>query len=184
VLVEVADLPLGVLMHRIGTRFARVAQKRVPTTGHHFERRYHAVLVDVDAYLLAVLRYIHMNPVQAGIVADPSDYRWSSHDIYVGRRQVPWVTTHFGLALFSPRIAEAQTAAEICAEHGIVLSELISSQRRSDFNRARDAFAARAVREGIASQQEVAVFLSRSAAAISRSAARGQRAQRRQERLE
>jgi hypothetical protein len=75
-------------------------------------------------------------------------------------------------------------AAEICVEYGIVLSELVSSQRRSDFNCARDAFAARAVREGIASQQEVAVFLSRSAAAISRSAARGQRAERRQEPLE
>ena len=234
VLVEVADLPLGVLMHRIGTRFARVAQKRVPTTGHYFERRYHAVLVDVDAYFLAVLRYIHMNPVQAGIVADPSGYRWSSHDIYVGRRQVPWVTTNFGLALFSPRIAEAQAlyaryvgdqgpvgdlmansedprvlggrptgawceprvvrrerrrsldamAAEICVEHGIGLSDLVSSQRRCDFNRARDAFAARAVREGIASQQEVAIFLNRSAAAISRSAARGQRAERRPKPLE
>ena len=75
-------------------------------------------------------------------------------------------------------------AAEICTEYGIVISELVSSQRRSDFNRARDAFAARAVLEGIASQREVAVFLNRSAAAISRSAARGQRAERRQASLD
>ena len=107
-LVEVSDLPLGVLMHRIATRFSRAAQKRVPTTGHYFERRYHAVLVDVDQYFLVLLRYIHRNPVSAGIVTDPNLYRWSSHDIYAGRRQAPWVTTDFGLALFSPRIVEAR----------------------------------------------------------------------------
>jgi putative transposase len=228
-LVEVSDLPLGVLMHRIATRFSRAAQKRVPTTGHYFERRYHAVLVDVDEYFLVLLRYIHMNSVSAGIVTDPDLYRWSSHDIYAGRRQVPWVTTDFGLALFSPRVVEARAlyrryvsvatpagepvansqdprvlgglptgesctarvihserpsldaiAAEICAEHGIVLAELVSSRRRSDLNRAREAFVARAMCEGVASQHQVATFLNRSAAAISRAAARGQRAEPRQ----
>ena len=226
-LVEVSDLPLGVLMHRIATRFSRAAQKRVPTTGHYFERRYHAVLVDVDEYFLVLLRYIHMNPVSAGIVTDPDLYRWSSHDIYAGRRQVTWVTTDFGLALFAPRVVEARVryrqyvgvatpadepvvnskdsrvlgdlpsgesctprvvrderpsldaiAAEICAEYGIARSDLVSGQRRSNFNRARDTFVARVMREGVASQRQVATFLNRSPAAISRAAARGQRAER------
>ena len=107
-LVEIAELPLGVLMQRIGTRFARAMQKRVPTTGHLFDNRYHARLVDVDEYFLAVVRYIHLNPVRAGIVTSPDQYPWSSHDIYCGHRQVVWVTTDFGLDLFASRTPEAR----------------------------------------------------------------------------
>jgi REP element-mobilizing transposase RayT len=111
-LVEIAELPLGVLMQRIGTRFARAMQKRVPTTGHLFENRYHARLVDVDEYFLVVMRYIHLNPVRAGMVATADRYPWSSHDIYCGRRQVVWVTTDFGLALFASRTPEARRRYE------------------------------------------------------------------------
>jgi REP element-mobilizing transposase RayT len=222
-LVEISDLPLGVLMQRIGTRFARAVQKRVPTTGHLFENRYHALLVDVDEYFLVLLRYIHLNPVQAGMVARPDQYRWSSHDIYCGRRQASWVTTAFGLALFASRTTEARTryerylqepatreeppanreeprilsskpanatsprhdppaprtslaslASDICAQHGVTLVDLVSTRRCSDLNRAREDLAARALSEGTASQREIAEFLHRSLAAVSRAATRGQ----------
>lgn len=99
-LVQVSDLPLGVLMQRIGTSFARHIQKSVPTTGHLFENRYHALLVDVDAYFLELLRYIHLNPVRAGIVSRPEAYRWSSHRVYLGRAESTWLTTDFALAMF------------------------------------------------------------------------------------
>jgi REP element-mobilizing transposase RayT len=62
-LVQVSDEPLGRLMHRIASKYARTVQARIATTGHLFERRYHAALVDTDRYLIAVLRYIHLNPV-------------------------------------------------------------------------------------------------------------------------
>jgi putative transposase len=107
-LVEIAELPLGVLIQRIATRFARAMQRRVPTTGHLFENRYHARLVDVDEYFFVVMRYIHVNPVRAGMAASADQYPWSSHDIYCGRRQVAWVTTDFGLALFASRTPEAR----------------------------------------------------------------------------
>jgi REP element-mobilizing transposase RayT len=82
--VRVADAPLGRLMHLLASRYARRKQRQVPTTGHLFERRYRAKLVASDRYLLALVRYIHLNPVRAGLTADPGAYRWSSHRAFLG----------------------------------------------------------------------------------------------------
>ena len=70
-LVQVADIPLGRAIMRIAGRYAREMQRHRATTGHFFERRYRAILVDADSYLLELIRYIHLNPVRAGIVQDP-----------------------------------------------------------------------------------------------------------------
>jgi len=99
--VQVSETPLGAIIGRIASRYARTVQRCVETTGHLFERRYHAVLVDADEYLLTLLRYIHLNPVQAGMVTEPAAYRWSSHNSYLGRDQRSWVTTDFALRLLS-----------------------------------------------------------------------------------
>ncbi len=99
-LIQVADTPLGVFMQRVGSRYARAVQKRMATTGHLFENRYHALLVDVDTYFLELLRYIHLNPVRAGLVALPETYRWSSHGAYLGIRSSGWVHCDFALLMF------------------------------------------------------------------------------------
>lgn len=106
-LVEVADAPLGRLMLRIAGQYARRVQASLATTGHLFERRYHAVLVDADSYLLTLIRYIHLNPVRAAIVSDPTDYPWSSHRAYLGQCQPTWLTTGFTLRLLGGDAAEA-----------------------------------------------------------------------------
>ena len=100
-LVQVAEVPLGRLLLRVAARYARKIQSDMQTTGHLFERRYHGVLVDASSYLLTLLRYIHANPVVAGIVDDPADYPWSSHRNYLGLRYQAWVTTDFALAVLS-----------------------------------------------------------------------------------
>lgn len=102
-LLQVADTPLGQVMQRIASHYARVVQRHLRTTGHLFERRYHALLVDADNYLLTLLRYIHLNPVRAGLARDPASYQWSSHCVYLGLREQGWITTEFALGLFSPR---------------------------------------------------------------------------------
>jgi len=99
-LIQVADAPLGRLMLHIAGRYARTIQAALPTTGHLFEKRYHPVLVDADEYLLELLRYIHLNPVRARMVASPDDYPWSSHHVYAGNREESWVTTGFALSRF------------------------------------------------------------------------------------
>jgi len=99
--IQVSDVPLGRVVLRIASAYARIVQIRLETTGHLFERRYHAVLVDADRYLLTLLRYVHLNPVRAGLVSDPAAYPWSSHRTYLGTRKQPWVTTEFAMHVLS-----------------------------------------------------------------------------------
>ena len=108
-LVQISNLPLGKLIQRIASQYARTTQAALQTTGHFFERRYHAVLVDADSYLLTLLRYIHMNPVRAALVSRPGDYQWSSHLEYAGRRSQTWVTTEMALAILSPDRSKARS---------------------------------------------------------------------------
>jgi REP element-mobilizing transposase RayT len=97
--IQVDSAPLGRVMQLVAARYARRKQRRVPTTGHLFERRYLARLVDADRYLLALVRYIHLNPVRAGIVRTAERYRWSSHRAYLGQSHPPWLTLDLAMGL-------------------------------------------------------------------------------------
>lgn len=108
--IQVGETPLGPLVQRIAGQYARRLQRRLPTTGHLFEGRYRAVLVDADEQLLRLNRYIHLNPRRAGMVADPADYPWSGHRAYLGLAVVPWLTTDFTLRVLGPDLASARRA--------------------------------------------------------------------------
>ena len=116
-LLRVGDTPLSKVMLLVAGRYARTVQARLQTTGHLFEKRYHALLVDADEYLLTLLRYIHLNPVRARLVSSPDEYPWSSHHVYLGRRAEPWVTTEFALRMLG---ADHQRA--IAAYHSLIRS--------------------------------------------------------------
>lgn len=109
-LMQVADEPLGRSMRQIAAEFARAMQSKLQTTGHFFERRYHATLVDDESYLKSVVRYIHLNPVVAGVVEDPADFLWSSHRAYLGAPREPWLVTDFVLQNFGSTREHAVTA--------------------------------------------------------------------------
>jgi REP element-mobilizing transposase RayT len=117
--VQVSEAPLGAAMQRIGSRYARHVQRDIPTTGHFFQDRHRAILVNETRYLLELVRYIHLNPVRAGLVRHPGEYRWSSHAVYMGRRHEPWVTTAPTLRLFAERAAGAHRAFESFVLAGI-----------------------------------------------------------------
>ncbi len=63
------------------TRQVNARKKRI---GHLFQGCYKALLVDAERYLLALVRYVHLNPLRAGLVADPADWPWSGHRAYLG----------------------------------------------------------------------------------------------------
>ena len=107
-LVQIGDMPLGKLVLRVASRYARKVQAALETTGHLFERRYHAVLVDADEYLLTLVRYIHLNPVRAGLVTEAGHFAWSSHRDYLGNRNRPWVHTSFALRLLASDVDGAR----------------------------------------------------------------------------
>ncbi len=115
--VQVANQPLGRFMQRVGSKYARYLQQASGTTGHLFERRYHAVLVTNEIQLLHVVRYVHFNPVRAGIVTAPVDYVWSSHRQYLGQIDKSWVYPEPVLGTLARDPVQARLAfAEFCGE--------------------------------------------------------------------
>ena len=88
------------------TTYVNVKRKRA---GHLFQGRYKAILVEADAYALELSRYIHLNPVRAGMVARPEQYQWSSYRSYIGQCTTPeWLKTDFILGYFGRNAPEAK----------------------------------------------------------------------------
>ena len=71
---------------RIGVNYAYWYNSKYARCGHLFQDRFKSETVEDDRYLLTVLRYIHQNPVKAGIVAEAIKYRWSSYSEYVNQQ--------------------------------------------------------------------------------------------------
>jgi len=82
---------LALLMKRLAGRQTRMVNSREKRTGTLWEGRYKSSPISTDYYLLACCRYAETNPVRAGIVADPADYRWSSYSGKVGGEKVDWL---------------------------------------------------------------------------------------------
>jgi putative transposase len=79
--------------------------------GQLFRGRFKAILVDGDSYLLQLVRYIHRNPVRAGIANRPELYRWSSHKGYLSSSsQWDWLYKEFFLSILSPRKSTQRAA--------------------------------------------------------------------------
>lgn len=108
--VQVADIPLGRFVGWVASQYARSVNKRLERSGHLFERRYRGILVDNDAHLLQLLRYIHRNPLTARIVDNLDRYPWSSHRAYLGYYRPGFLTTDLVLGLFSSDRQRAQLA--------------------------------------------------------------------------
>lgn len=74
---------LSIIMRRIGASYVYWYNWKYDRSGHLFQDRYRSEAVEDEKYLLAVLRYIHQNPLKAGIVNDIKEYRWSSYKDYI-----------------------------------------------------------------------------------------------------
>jgi hypothetical protein len=108
--VQVDDIPLSSIMQNISLRFTKWINYSRSRTGHLFQGRYKAILVDADAYLLELVRYVHLNPVRAGVAATPEDYPWSGHRCYLGAELIPWLTIEPVLSLLAPVPEQARKA--------------------------------------------------------------------------
>ena len=81
--------PLEQVFKRIGGRFVYWYNVKYRRIGHLFQDRFKSEPVETDAYLMTVVRYIHQNPVKAGICAKAEEYPWSSWKEYLSE---PWIT--------------------------------------------------------------------------------------------
>src|SRR5674476_456219 len=93
---------LSEIMHHINgayTTYFNVKRKR---SGHLFQGRYKAILIEADEYATELSRYIHLNPLRAGIVSHPEKFAWSSYRGYTVEGAAPsWLKTNFILGYFA-----------------------------------------------------------------------------------
>jgi len=100
-------------------RFTRWINRKQGRIGHLFQGRFKAVLVDAEKYLLELVRYIHLNPVRAGLVGVAEDYPWTGHKAYLGVEELPWLTSEGVLAQFSQNVDEARHCYRDFVEEGM-----------------------------------------------------------------
>ena len=74
---------VATVMKRINVSYVYYFNNKYKRVGHLFQDRFKSEVVEQDRYLVALVRYIHQNPVKAGIVEKASDYKWSSHNCYL-----------------------------------------------------------------------------------------------------
>jgi putative transposase len=74
------------MMQAVGRSYVRFFNDTQGRSGTLWEGRYKSTVIQTERYLLACMAYIDLNPVRAGLCAQAGDYRWSSHDHYIGRR--------------------------------------------------------------------------------------------------
>jgi len=96
---------LGKIFRRIGASYVYWYNWKYSRSGHLFQDRYKSEVVENDRYFLTVLRYIHQNPIKAGIVDDIGEYPWSSYNEYIGKADI--CATQFALSIFSDDIKTA-----------------------------------------------------------------------------
>lgn len=101
---------ISMCMCFLASRYARFQNRKRDKSGHLFERRYKAILVQRNEYLLELVRYIHMNPVRARMVSDPGDYRWSSHLSYLRHNGDDWLTIDLVMRMFGTTRRDSRLA--------------------------------------------------------------------------
>jgi REP element-mobilizing transposase RayT len=118
---ETPDPTLSRGMQWLQGKYAQWFNKRHKRVGHLFQGRFKAFLVEKEAYLLEVHRYAVLNPVRAGMVQRPEDYRWSSYRAIVGLDPAPpWLAVDHVLHQFAPdsTIAQAYYRAFVAEKIG------------------------------------------------------------------
>ena len=101
------ETPLGNLskiMQHINGAYTNYFNTKRERSGHLLQGRYKAIVVEADEYAKELSRYIHLNPVRAGMVKIPEEYEWSSCRYYTVRRKAPdWLQRDFILGYFDTK---------------------------------------------------------------------------------
>lgn len=179
--IKVGNAPLSKAMHRILTSYAQTFNLRNERVGHLFQGRHRAFLCPDESRLFYLVRYIHQNPVRAGLVRRPRDWPWSSarsmgdpsdedalpadFDPWfgAGREEEPVL-----LRSENPPIPELdEIGRAVAMSTGFDLREIRSKTKRADIMDAKRELSRRAVTSGY-SMQEIAIWLGVSVSRVGR----------------
>ena len=109
-------------MHRLLTGYAGWFNKKYKRHGQLFQNRYKSFLCQEDIYSKGLVRYIHLNPLRAGIVADMDaldKYPWCGHSVLMNKTSQSWQDTDSIFALFSGKIGTARRKYKAFVEKGV-----------------------------------------------------------------
>ena len=128
-LVRTGQRPLAATMRALLAGYAGAFNRRHRRVGHLFQNRYKSIVVEEDPYLLELTRYIHLNPLRAGLVRDLAAldrYRWSGHGTLLGRIKRPWQAVDPVLGQFAPTRGPARQ------RYRAFVAEVAGQRRRPD----------------------------------------------------
>lgn len=201
--VRTGEVPLGRAMARVGTGYAMYFNRRYGRVGHLVQNRFKSRLVTSDDDFVNLIRYVHLNPLRAGIVKSLTDLRrhpWSGHSGLMGARPQTFHSWMKALALFGDELEEARRRLEefmragldestrasesardrleplvdeVCLSVGIVRSDLTRGRGRRQVSDARSIIAYRATLELGLARAAIAEVIGVSASATSRCIQRG-----------
>ena len=118
--VETPDANLSRGMRQLNGVYTQMTHRRHGRVGHLFQGRFKAILVERDAYLLELARYVLLNPVRAGRVPEAGDWPWSNYRAMVGQTSAPaWLETDWVLGQFGPERSRAQASFAAFVRQGI-----------------------------------------------------------------
>ncbi len=109
-LIETGKAPLNKIMQGLQLRYTGYFNRKYKKVGHLFQGRYKAILCDRHAYLLELVRYLHLNPGRMRAPTDPWRYRWSSHGAYLGKTGLVKVETSVVLGELANSVGQARRA--------------------------------------------------------------------------
>ena len=121
-LLRTGNMPISTVMRRLLTGYAVWYNRSRRRHGHLFQNRFKSILCQEDAYLLELVRYIHLNPLRAGLVMgldDLDNYLYSGHTTLMGKLNKPWQETEEILRLFGKRPSSARKVYRAFVEQGL-----------------------------------------------------------------
>ncbi len=102
--LQTGGTPLAVAMARLNTGYARYFNERHRRVGHLFQNRYKAIPILDEPHLLVCMRYVHLNPLRAGLVRDVdalARHPWTGHAVLMGNANAPFQSTEAVFARFA-----------------------------------------------------------------------------------
>jgi putative transposase len=120
-LLRSGTAPIASVMRRLLTGHAVTFNRRHRRHGQLFQNRYKSILCQEDAYLLELVRYIHLNPLRAKIVQDLKQlevFPYAGHSVILGKRKSSWQDARYVLAYFDPKIGVARRGYRKYVEEG------------------------------------------------------------------
>jgi putative transposase len=121
-LLRTGPVPISTVMRRFLTGYAIWFNRRHRRHGHLFQNRFKSILCQEDSYFLELVRYIHLNPIRAGLVPDMDglgQYKYCGHSVVMGKVRHEWQDTQTMLGMFGEKLSAARRAYKTFVEKGI-----------------------------------------------------------------